>query len=310
MTTLWRMRKIETFRKNNSKVYWEDRAKYTSKYANKSADVTISRLFKTYNKSLTAINKDIEYYLMKHSENQQLTIDFTTLQITGEDRATYETNINRLLKQYEQIDNRYTRMDVQNIKSYKTVTKYQALENEVSIRLGILANQTESAILLHLQDVENFTINKVVAGFGIPLERTVQTAVNMPWSGKAFSDRIWDNKGRLIGSIRKTVNEGVAQGKSIQRMAKELKYRTDNTYSNAERIIRTETNYILNESTRKGYQVAGVEYYEVIATNDDRTRDEHQDIADESPYRLIDAKVGTNYPPLDPNCRCSVIPVI
>ena len=80
-------------------------------------------------------------------------------------------------------------------------------------------------------------------------------------------------------------------------------------YYQAERLVRTESNYVYNHAHKEVYKDCGVEKYEYLAAIDSRTSAqcrEHNGMT----YLLKDAKVGTNYPPLHPNCRSTVIPVL
>ena len=54
-------------------------------------------------------------------------------------------------------------------------------------------------------------------------------------------------------------------------MAADLKERCDTAYKHAERLVRTETNYALNQGHLNGYKKAGVKKYEILAKLDART---------------------------------------
>ncbi len=75
----------------------------------------------------------------------------------------------------------------------------------------------------------------------------------------------------------------------------------------AQRLIRTETNFILNQATKDMYEEAEVEEYEFLGTLDSRTC-EHCGGLDGKHYPVKDEKPGVNYPPLHPFCRCTTIP--
>ena len=61
--------------------------------------------------------------------------------------------------------------------------------------------------------------------------------------------------------------------------------------------------------TKKCIRIAVVEKYEFLAAIDSRTSPQCRE-HNGATYLLKDAKVGTNYPPLHPNCRSTVIPVL
>jgi SPP1 gp7 family putative phage head morphogenesis protein len=66
----------------------------------------------------------------------------------------------------------------------------------------------------------------------------------------------------------------------------------------------------MNQGHKKGYEDSGVvEKYEFLAAIDSRTSKLCRN-QDGKVYKLKSAVVGKNYPPLHPNCRSTVIPVL
>lgn len=76
-----------------------------------------------------------------------------------------------------------------------------------------------------------------------------------------------------------------------------------------QRILRTESNHAMNAATASVYKRAGVEKYTYNSLLDDRSCRICDDLDMEShkkPFLLKEAKVGRNFPPMHPNCRCFV----
>lgn len=102
----------------------------------------------------------------------------------------------------------------------------------------------------------------------------------------------------------------VARGLSKDKAVNELcNLSIDGNRSSAERIVRTELTRVQNQAAKDTYKEAGVEYYEYLAVGDDRTSEECMDLNGKI-FRLDDAVVGENFPPIHPNCRCTIIPVM
>ena len=76
-------------------------------------------------------------------------------------------------------------------------------------------------------------------------------------------------------------------------------------YNNAERLVRTELNYVQNRAALDSIQSAGLEYYQYIAALDRRTCPRCGGL-DGRVIALEEAMQGDNYPPLHPSCRCTV----
>ena len=137
----------------------------------------------------------------------------------------------------------------------------------------------------------------------------MKAAVSTNWSGEHFSRRIWDNKSKFVEALNRVVVNGVALGVSRQKMNKMILKEFDTAYYCADRLVRTESMFIYNRAHYDYYSKAGIRKYEFLAEIDNRTSVKCKD-HNRKVYYLAEAQVGVNYPPLHPNCRSTVIPVI
>lgn len=141
--------------------------------------------------------------------------------------------------------------------------------------------------------------------------QNVKNALERVWcrDGKHWSSRIWTNKALLQERVKNGVINSIATGSGKDELVKQLMKDFNVGYNNADRIARTELSYVRNQSTLDSYKEAGIEYYQFLATDDDDTCEEDREL-DGKIFKLDEAVVGVNYPPIHPNCRCSVLAVI
>ena len=78
---------------------------------------------------------------------------------------------------------------------------------------------------------------------------------------------------------------------------------------NAERLVRTETNYIANQSELESYKESGIEKYRFTATLDSRTSAVCQQL-DGQEFLVSEAQAGVNLHPMHAHCRSTTISVI
>ena len=78
---------------------------------------------------------------------------------------------------------------------------------------------------------------------------------------------------------------------------------------NAERLVRTEMNFVQNYAARDSLTAAGLEEYEFIAVLDNRTTPRCQAL-DGTLHLLSEYSVGTNAPPMHPRCRSTISAVV
>jgi SPP1 gp7 family putative phage head morphogenesis protein len=139
-------------------------------------------------------------------------------------------------------------------------------------------------------------------------DNAIRQAITYPLANEQFSDRIWSNRTLLVKELRQTITEGLIKGYGNQKMARILKDKVDSNYSNALRLVRTETNYIMGKATIEGYKQSGiVSQYKIVIGFDERTCDKCQ-AKDGKVYKLEEYEPALTGLPFHPNCRCKLIP--
>ena len=192
--------------------------------------------------------------------------------------------------------------------------RYSALQAKIS-ELAHKLGQTEEKILanwlkeLYKEEFKEFAEFMGDSTFNNVNEDMVEAAVKTNWSGEHFSRRVWDNKSKLVSALDRVIIDGIALGVSRQKMNKMILKQFDVAHYWVDRIVRTESNFIYNRAHFDNYKQAGILKYEFLAEVDSRTSTKCKD-HNRKVYYLAEAQVGLNYPPLHPNCRSTVIPVI
>ncbi|MDD2647772.1 MAG: minor capsid protein [Eubacteriales bacterium] len=127
--------------------------------------------------------------------------------------------------------------------------------------------------------------------------------------GGNYSTRIWGNADKLAEALKSTITEGLMSGSSYLRTAQKLTDCFAVGFSQAARLVRTESSYIANCAEMRMYKDAGIERYRYLATLEKRTC-ERCGALDGKEFAVTDEKVGKNAPPLHPHCRCTTIAVL
>ena len=138
----------------------------------------------------------------------------------------------------------------------------------------------------------------------------VKEIANSVWcaDGKHWSERVWDKTRRLQTSIEKGLVDSVARGASKDDLVKDLQSSFGASFSNADRIARTELAHVQNRTTLETYKKAGIEYVETIVANDERLCDTcSRHNGQITP--IGEAREGKAFL-FHPNCRCDIVPVL
>ena len=131
--------------------------------------------------------------------------------------------------------------------------------------------------------------------------------------GKHWSERIYQHKEQLQQALQKGLMDCVARGANVDKLALTIKEQAKVSWHNAQRIARTELANIQIQSNLAGYKDAGFEYYQFWSMEDDKTCKGDETHCEElrgKIFRIDEAVPGVNLPPIHPNCRCTIIPIV
>ena len=155
-----------------------------------------------------------------------------------------------------------------------------------------------------LDQVFSNVIGADVKAFGQKQWRTrlnASSVVNTAWSGENYSTRIWRNRAQLASRVREEVTQAVLDGKPVGRIAADLQSAFSSSWSQAERLARTETSYVFNQASLRRYAELGIRQVRwITGINDGR----ECEVCSERSGQVYDLN---NAPmmPAHPNCRCA-----
>ena len=298
----------------SNKSYWFKRSEELDKVATKVEKEVMKELSALYRDAFRSIEKEVNDIMMKYAVDHKLDYATVTQMLTPIDLAEYNQKIEELYAMYRDTGSEYIKIEIERLKARSKITRLRALQDAINVELCKVTHEYQMTLedtligLFSAQYEKACELMGVMAP-GIPRE-AIKKIIEYPYAGKMFSDRIWDNKDALVKYIQQDLTVGIIRGDSIQKMARQLKKDLKVLYYQAERLVRTETNYAMNQAHLKGYKDSGVvEKYEFLAAHDKRTSKLCRDLDGEM-FELSKAVVGENYPPMHPNCRSTVVPVL
>ena len=298
----------------SNKSYWLKRSEELDKVAKMTEKEVMKKLSALYRDAFRSIEKEVNDFMMKYAVDHKLDYATVTQMLTPIDLAEYNEKIQELHAMYRDTKSEYIKIEIERLKARSKITRLRALQDAINVELCKVTHEYQMTLedtligLFSAQYEKACELMGVMAP-GIPRE-AIKKIIEYPYAGKMFSDRIWDNKDALVKYIQQDLTVGIIRGDSIQKMARQLKKDLKVLYYQAERLVRTETNYAMNQAHLKGYKDSGVvEKYEFLAAHDKRTSKLCRDLDGEM-FELSKAVVGENYPPMHPNCRSTVVPVL
>lgn len=298
----------------SNKSYWLKRSEELDKVATKVEKEVMKELSALYRDAFRSIEKEVNDFMMKYAVDHKLDYATVTQMLTPIDLAEYNQKIEELYAMYRDTGSEYIKIEIDRLNARAKITRLQALQDVINAELTKVTHEYQMTLedtLIGLFTDQYKEVSELMGVMAPVINReAIKTIIEYPYAGKMFSDRIWDNKDALVKHIKQNLTAGIIRGDSIQKIARQLKKDLNVLYYQAERLVRTEMNYAMNQGHLKGYADSGVvEKYEFLAAIDSRTsklcKNQNGKV-----YKLSDAVVGVNFPPLHPHCRSTVIPIL
>lgn len=186
---------------------------------------------------------------------------------------------------------------VKHAKNVLSLVDFNAFKTYLTGKLKTYAN-----------DISSIIAKAMGRGAGTFTSKQIKKILKTNWSGKLYSDRVWGNTARMKAKIEKEVMNVVLEVQDMETAIANIQRRFEVSYSEAKRLITTETNFAMNQGRMYQAKEQGYTHYKYTAIVDSRTTDvclaQNGKI-----YAFEEAVVGYNFPPLLPNCRSTITPL-
>ncbi|OCZ53803.1 minor capsid protein [Dehalobacter sp. TeCB1] len=277
----------------------------------------LEKIKRIYQLSLADIEKELSKFYARYAAENQISLAEAQKVLNSRELSEFWMTLEEYLAMAQNnADGRYAK-ELANLSKKVQVTRMQALQAQIQMQLDGMYEkyQEETADILGSTYESNYyrSIYEINSKLGIGVDfallnpELVEKAINFPWSGMSFSERIWGQKDRLVSNMQNVISQGLIQGKSIQKMTADVSRRMEVGYADAHRLIMTETSRVINQGTLDGYKKSQiVEMYEYLAELDVHTSDICRAL-DGKKYKISNAEIGSNYPPTHPNCRSTTV---
>lgn len=308
--------------------YWYERKVEDDKAYRKTEDECLNELKKLYKDSLEEINTELGKFYLDYSVDNKITLQDAQKLLTGKELQKLKENISIWEEEYKNskiTDSQY-QAKLNALKYRLKVQRAEALkfnlESKVFKLYSDYTDKTENFLfdIYKLADKNTkYNLTKLVGNsaeqkFGInffntPSDKLISEVINTPWCGDNYSDTIWKNKTKLVESLNRNITQSFIQGKHYKETATKLSKEMNVKYSDAKRIIRTESKYVISKSEVNVYKNANIDEYEYVASIDEKTSNICLSL-DGKIFKMSEAISGLNLPPMHPYCRSYIIPLI
>ena len=269
-----------------------------------------------------SVQKEIESWYARFAVNNQISLTDARKWLTAGQLEEFHWSVEQYIKIGEQagLDAAWLKK-LENASARFHISRLEAVQTGIQQQLELLyGNQVDSLDALLKKVVGNgytHTAFEVQKGVGLGWDITgldqkkLETLLSKPWTtdGRTFRDRCWLNKNDLVGSVSKSLTQGLLRGDSPAKITTAIQKQFGVHRYKAGRLVNTETTYFNAVATKECYKDLDVEMVEIIETLDSHTCSICGGL-DGTVIPISQYEPGVTVPPFHPNCRGTTAPAI
>ena len=302
--------------------YWRGRFSILEDSAHREAQRTIQDMDELYLDAQRSVQKEIESWYARFAVNNQISLTDARKWLTAGQLEEFHWSVEQYIKIGEQagLDAAWLKK-LENASARFHISRLEAVQTGIQQQLELLyGNQVDSLDALLKKVVGNgytHTAFEVQKGVGLGWDITgldqkkLETLLSKPWTtdGRTFRDRCWLNKNDLVGSVSKSLTQGLLRGDSPAKITTAIQKQFGVHRYKAGRLVNTETTYFNAVATKECYKDLDVEMVEIIETLDSHTCSICGGL-DGKVIPISQYEPGVTVPPFHPNCRGTTAPAI
>lgn len=305
--------------------YWRERQVQAMLRSEKNTKRVHQEMKEAYQKAADSINDEIAKFFARFSKSGKVPAVELFRILTEKETAKWKMSLKEYMEQIAALEDSYPeqakalKMELEFFSARTRINRLEAFKSQITMQMTTLARVEDDKVREHLvkeyqqsyytamYDFYKDSNPKVLALMEASKVRIdpimIYDTLSLPWSGSNYSERIWKRQYDVAKHLKRMISNHLLTGASIQRMTKDVTAELGKDYKYAaERLLRTETAWVHGQADKAIYERLEVEEYEFIATLDVKTSSICRSL-DLKRFKVSEAVVGKNYPPMHPNCR-------
>lgn len=302
--------------------YWKGRFEQLEEASHKKAEAVYASIENSYIQAQREIESKINNWYVRFANNNQITINEAKKLLNSQELKELKWDIQEYIKYgkenrlndiwMKELENASAKFHISRLESLKIQTQ-QTLEK-------LFGNELDEVDELARKNYTNnyyHTMFEIQKGFNVGFNilsfngrmNGLSKIVSKPWAvdEKNFSERIWNNKTKMINELHNQLTIMCVQGKSPDSVIKYMSKKFNTSKAQAGNLVMTESAYFSSLAQKDCFKDLDVEEYEIVATLDSHTSSICQE-QDGKVYKMNDYQPGVTAPPFHNYCRSTTVP--
>lgn len=300
--------------------YWKLRFEQLEQAQNGQGAAAFAEIEKQYKEAQKQLEGQISHWYQRFADNNGITLAQARQYLKGADLKEFKWDVQDYIK-YGQ-DNALMGgwvKELENASAKYHISKLEALKIQTQQSLEVMFSKQLGTVTSAMGDVfesgyyhtafelqKGFNVGWDIAGID---QGQLEKILAKPWAvdGYNFSERIWNNKSKLISEIHSELTRNIMLGDDPQKAIDSLAKKMNTSKNNAGRLIMTEEAYFSSAAQKECFNELDVEQYEIVATLDSHTSDICRSL-DGQVFPMKDFQPGVTAPPFHVYCRSTTVP--
>lgn len=300
--------------------YWKKRFISLEDASNKDAVKYIKDLQEQFRQATNSIAMDIERWYWRLADNNDISYNAAKKLLKASELEEFKWTVEQYVQKGKQnaVDGLWMKQ-LENASAKVHISYLEAMKICIQQHAELLYTEFDGGITDFLKNVYTDmyykTAFEIAKGTGICTrlqeidKRKIDIVLKKTWAsdGKDFSNRIWNEKEKLIKNLHHELAQNIIRGSSqddaISNISKAM--RVDK--NKASRLVMTESAAIASAAQKECFAELDIEKYEIVATLDTHTSNVCREL-DGKIFDMKDYNIGLTAPPFHPFCRTTTCP--
>ena len=300
--------------------YWQERFKQMENAQHDTSVQKVQEIQEQFDRSLAAIDGKINAWYQRLADNNGVSMQEARKMLDAGELKEFHWNVDEYIRHAKEneVSGAWSKQ-LENASARVHISRLEALKIETQQEVEKLYGNCTDVIDHHIRDAYTsdfyHTAYEVQKGIGVGTAmnrldpETVEKIVSKPWAvdGKNFSDRLWENKTKLINNMHNSLSRMCITGEAPDRAIEEISKQMGVSKAQAGRVVMTESAAFANKARQDCMEELDVEQFEVVETLDSHTCETCGGM-DGKHFPMREFEVGVTAPPFHPNCRGCTCP--
>jgi len=303
-----------------SEKYWGKRFESLELKDEKITSSFVAKAWEENDKAQAKIESQIESWYQRLAVNNEVSLADAKKLLSDRELKEFKWSVEEYIeKGKENAINKAWMKELENASARVHIDKLEAqkvlLQAEVEQLYLSKDKDLKEFLEKSYEDRHDGTIKEIQKGLNIDYEpykiepNTISKAVTKVWAadGKNFSDRIWEDKNKLVDFLHTNLTQNLIMGENSDKLVGKIAKEFNVKKHVAARLIYTERAAITEKANHDAFKKIGVKKYQIHAELDSETSEICKEMH-EKIFSMSDFEMGVTAPVFHPNCRTTTIP--